>query len=155
MIRQRPATIVALAVLAVPGLARATPCAPALAPHPVDTVRAMYAAAMAGDKAGVTATFAPDFHAFDVGKRYSAAEFAGIVDALRAMHVTMAWTVNTPRETVSCDVAWLDWDNRGSATDAHGTVPLEWLESAVLRWQDGAWKIAFFHSTQVAKPAPQ
>lgn len=129
--------------------ALAAPCAPASAPHAVETVRAMYAAAMAGDKGGMVATFAPGFHAIDTGKVYSAEAFGGLVDYLKSAHMTMAWTVNDPHETVACDVAWVDWDNRGSATTAAGTKQLEWLESAVLRWQDGAWKLAFFHSTEI------
>lgn len=146
-------TIVRAAVLAAsawPLLAQAAPCAPASAPHAVETVRAMYAAAMAGDKAGMVATFGPGFRAFDTGKAYSAEAFSGLVDYLKSAHVTMAWTVIEPHETVACDVAWIDWDNKGSATDAKGTRPIEWLESAVLRWQDGAWKLVFFHSTELA-----
>lgn len=124
-------------------------CAPASVPAPVATVLAMYAAAMAGDKAGVSAQFAPGFYAFDTGKRYSGDELAGVVDLLKAMHVTMTWTVNDPQQQVMCDVALVTWTNRGTSTNTSGTKQLTWLESAVERWQDGAWKLIFFQSSPV------
>jgi hypothetical protein len=147
--RHLAATIAACAAFALADAAQAAPCAPASAARPVETVRTMYAAAMAGDKVGMTAAFAPEFHAFDQGKRYSANQFGGLIDYLKANHLTMTWTINSPQETVSCDVAWVDWDNLGTITDASGTKPLEWLESAVLRWHNGGWKLVFFHSTPV------
>jgi hypothetical protein len=61
----------------------------------------------------------------------------------------MTWTVNAPAEQVVCDVALVTWDNRGTSTDGDGTKRLEWLESAVERWEGGAWKLVFFHSTLV------
>jgi hypothetical protein len=142
--------IAALVLAALPGAALADTCAPASAPRPAATVEAMYAAAMAGDKAGMAATFAPGFYAFDGGRRFSAEEFVGIVDLLKATKTTMTWTVNAPDEKIACDIAWVTWDNRGSATGPSGTRQIEWLESAVERWQDGAWRLVFFHSTQVS-----
>ena len=151
----RPFTAIAVAAIwAMPVCAWAAPCAPATAPRPIETVRAFYAAAMAGDKAALNGTFGQDFHAIDGGRPYTAAEFGGLLDYLKANHLTMTWTVNAPQETVACDVAWANWDNRGTVTDANGTKPLEWLESAVLRWQDGAWKMAFFHSSKLTPPKP-
>jgi len=143
------ATIAAIATMTLPCLALAAPCAPATS-HPTDTVRAFYAAAMAGNKAGILATLTPDFRAIDDGKRYDGPGLAAVVDYLKANHLTMAWTVDSPQESMSCDVAWADWDNHGSVTDAHGTKPLTWFESAVLRWQDGAWKMVLFHSTTIS-----
>ncbi|HEX4695752.1 nuclear transport factor 2 family protein [Sphingomonas sp.] len=144
--------LTAVALVALPGAALADTCAPASAPRPTATVEAMYAAAMAGDKAAMAATLAPDFYAFDGGRRYSASEFVGFIDLLKAMKTTMAWTVTAPDEKIVCDVAWVTWDNRGSATDPTGTRKIEWLESAIERWQDGAWRLVFFHSTQVPPP---
>lgn len=140
---------IGLILFGLSGSAWASSCAPASAPHPVKTVQAMYSAAMAGDKAGVLATFAPGFYAFDGGRRYSGTELAGLVDMLKALHRTMTWTVNAPDERVFCNIAMVTWDNRGTSTDANGTKRLEWLESAVERWQGGAWKLVFFHSTDV------
>jgi ketosteroid isomerase-like protein len=133
----------------LPASAQAGACAPASAPAPVTAVQAMYAAAMAGDKAAVSAQFAPGFYAFDTGKRYSGEELAGVVDLLKAMHVTMTWTVSEPQQTVMCDVALVTWTNRGTSTDASGTKQRIWLESAVERWRDGAWKLIFFQSSPV------
>src|SRR3569623_2259075 len=143
------ARIAAMVLATLPSAAQADTFAPASAPRPAATVEAMYAAAMAGDKAGMAATFAPGFYAFDGGRRYSAGEFVGIIDLLKTSKTRMVWTVNAPDEKIACDVAWVTWDNKGSATGPRGTRQIEWLESAVERWQDGAWRLVFFHSTQM------
>ncbi len=137
-----------LILCGLPTSAWASACAPVSA-HPAKTVQAMYSAAMAGDKRGMLATFAPDFYAFDGGRRYSGTELAELVDTLKATHRTMTWSVNASEEQVVCDVALITWDNRGTSTDINGTKNLEWLESAVERWQGGTWKLVFFHSTLV------
>src|SRR3569623_473752 len=62
------ARIAAMVLATLPSAALADTCAPASAPRPAATVEAMYAAAMAGDKAGMAATFAPGFNAFDGGR---------------------------------------------------------------------------------------
>lgn len=142
--------IAAVLCTLLPVSAWAGSCAPASAPAPVATVQTMYAAMMAGDKARVAATLTPDFYAFDGGKRFSPDQFTGVIDLLKGAHIAMTWTVNEPQQKVMCDVALVTWDNRGTSTDAVGTKRLEWLESAVERWQDGAWRLVFFQSAPVS-----
>jgi hypothetical protein len=45
--------------------------------------------------------------------------------------------------------------HKGSITDSSGTVDQQWLESAFLQKQGGAWKIVFMHSTRVPKPVQE
>ena len=127
--------------------AEAKSCAPKAAPDPSDTIRQMYAAAMKNDKPAMLQALEPDFYAFDGGRRFSRTEFVGIVDMIRAKGQTYAWTVNDPDVHVACDTAWVTYVNRGTVTDTSGTQPRVWLESVVLDWHDGAWKLRFFHST--------
>ena len=113
----------------------------------------MYAAAMKGDKPAMLAELEPDFYAFDGGRRFSRTEFAGIVDLIRSRGQTYMWTVDDPDVHIACDTAWVAYVNHGSVTEASGTTPRVWIESAVLDWRGGDWKLRFFHSTPVAAAA--
>ena len=143
-----------LAASAAAGAAAAPRCAPPSAGDPADSVRRMYAAAMKLDREGIQREFAPDFYAFDGGKRFSGPELIELIRRAQESGKTYAWSVTEPEIHVSCDLAWATWTNRGAITDASGTTPLTWLESAVLVWRDGAWKLSFFHSTRIP-PAPR
>jgi hypothetical protein len=136
--------------IAACGSAHAETCAPKTAPDPADTLKRMYAAAMKPDREAVLREFAPDFYAFDGGRRLSGTELADLATAAHAAGKTYAWSVEAPEVHLACDTAWVAYVNRGSVTDATGTHPLTWLESAVLVWRDGAWKLSFFHSTRAA-----
>ena len=141
----------AAALAAGAGPAPAAPCAPASA-DPVDAVRRMYAGAMAGDRARTLAAFAPDGYLFDGGARFTPQGITDFILKAEAAGVTPRWSIETPDVHAACDIAWATWTNRGSFATANGVAPKLWLESAVLVWRDGAWKIRFFQSTE-AKPA--
>jgi hypothetical protein len=51
------------------------------------------------------------------------------------------------------NTAWIAYVNKGSISDASGTVKQNWLESAFLEKQAGTWKILFMHSTRVPMTA--
>jgi hypothetical protein len=65
------------------------------------------------------------------------------------------WNVAKPEVTVECDRAWITYLNDGSIQMPGASVPApqQWLESAILKKQDGAWKLVFFHSTRVVESA--
>ena len=147
------------ALLFTSGLAAAaTPaktCPPADAKAVADTLRAMYAAAVRDDAAGMEAVFAPDFYAFDGGARFDGPGMAALVKGAHAAGRTYVWTVDEPDVHIACDHARIAYVNRGSVADASGTTPVTWLESADLVFAGGRWRIAFFHSTRVPPPAPK
>ncbi len=146
------AALCGLAALALSaGAAIAGPCAPASA-DPVEGVRQMYAAAMAGDRAGTIAAFAPDGYLFDGGVRFTPEGIADFILKAEAAGLKPRWTIEDPESHLACDLAWATWTNRGTFTTAAGVVPKQWLESAVLVWRNGAWKIRFFQSTAVSPP---
>jgi hypothetical protein len=95
----------------------------------VDTVSTIFTAARADDVAKFDSVIAPGFYIFDVGARFSG---DSIMDLIKAQHA-----------------AWIAYVNKGSVTDASGTVNQNWLESAFLEKQTGTWKIVFMHSTRV------
>lgn len=135
------------------GPARTTDCAPADGAAAAQVVRAMYAALRVDDSAAVDRLFTPDFYAFDGGERFTGPGLFAMVKDLHGAGKTVVWEVLEPTTHLACDVAWLTWENRGSIADASRTREITWIESAVLRWSDGGWRMAFFHSTRVPPPA--
>jgi hypothetical protein len=121
----------------------------------VETVRGMYAAATADDRAKVKGYFAPGFYMFDGGQRFEGDSIMDVIEDFYKKGVKYVWSVTKPDVHVHCNEAWIAYVNEGSITKP-GTppTPTEWLESAVLERQNGAWKLVFFHSTRVQPPTP-
>jgi ketosteroid isomerase-like protein len=109
----------------------------------------MFAAAAADDLARFRAVTTPDFYAFDGGGRFIGDALMDLIKSAHAAGKVYVWTVNEPEVRIQGDVAWITYVNRGSIKDASGTKDLSWLESAVLRKENGTWRIQFFHSTRV------
>jgi hypothetical protein len=130
------------------GPASAATCAPPGA-EPVDAVRQMYAAAMAGNRAGTIAAFAPEAFLFDGGARFTPGAITDLILRAEAAGTTPQWNIVDPESHTACDLAWATWTNHGIFTTKAGAAPKTWLESAIFEWRDGAWKIRFFHSTPV------
>lgn len=116
-----------------------------------ETVRSMFAALAANDGDKFRAVLAPDFYAFDVGKRFTGDALLELIKTAQAAGNVYVWTVNEPDVHISGDIAWIAYVNRGSIKDASGTENVTWLESAVLQKEKGAWRIRFLHSTRAAK----
>ncbi|HYJ04308.1 MAG TPA: nuclear transport factor 2 family protein [Chthoniobacterales bacterium] len=116
-----------------------------------ETVRSMFAALAANDADKFRAVLAPDFYAFDVGKRFTGDALLELIKTAHAAGNVYVWTVNEPDVHISGDIAWIAYVNRGSITDASGTENVTWLESAVLQKEKGAWRIRFLHSTRAVK----
>ena len=130
-------------------------CAPEDSAAPVRVVQDMYAAFRADDASTMSRIFTPSFYSFDGGKRFTGPELLALIKSLHGAGKTFVWEVLPPDVNLSCNVAWLTWENRGSVTSDGSFTPVTWLESAVLHWSDGAWRLAFFHSTRaLAPPAP-
>jgi hypothetical protein len=151
----------ALAVLAAGRLAGAQACAanPVDKTAVVETLKSMYAAAMADDRVKLRGVFAPGAYLFDGGVKFGSIDslMQGI-EKLRAQGMKFVWSVTDPDVHVSCGHAWIAFLNVGSVQmpAAAAATPTKWLESADLEKQDGQWKIVFFQSTRVpaAEPTP-
>jgi ketosteroid isomerase-like protein len=75
-----------------------------------------------------------------------------LIKALHAEGKRFEWNVTEPDVHITGNMAWIAYVNKGSITDASGTVNQNWLESAFLQKQAGIWKIVFMHSTRVSMP---
>ena len=121
----------------------------------VGTLRGMYAAATVDDRAKMRTYFAPGFYMFDGGNRYEGDSVMDLIEDSYKKGVRYVWSVTKPDVHVHCNEAWIAYVNEGSITKpGAGTMPMQWLESAVLERQGGVWKMTFFQSTRVPARAP-
>lgn len=116
----------------------------------VDAMKTMYVAATNDDLALFKTVAAPTFYSFDGGKRFTGDSLMELIKNLHAAGSVYVWTVTEPEVHVSGDIAWITYVNRGSVEDKSGRKDVTWLESAVLRKDDGTWRIHFFHSTRAS-----
>jgi hypothetical protein len=118
----------------------------------VDTVSTIFTAARADDVAKFDSVIAPGFYIFDVGARFNGDTIMALIKAQHAAGKRYEWNVTEPDVHINGNTAWIAYVNKGSISDASGTVNQNWLESAFLEKQAGTWKIVFMHSTRVPPP---
>jgi ketosteroid isomerase-like protein len=121
----------------------------------VDMVSTIFTAARADDVAKFDSVIAPGFYIFDVGARCNGDSIMALIEAQHAAGKRYEWNVTEPDVHISGNTAWIAYVNKGSITDASGTVNQNWLESAFLERHAGTWKIVFMHSTRVPTPTQQ
>ena len=115
----------------------------------VDTVRAVFAAALTDDLEKFNAVVVPGFYIFEAGARFDGKAIMALIKAQHEAGNRFEWNVTEPDVHVSGTMAWVAYVNVGSITDGTGTTARKWLESACLEKQAGLWKIVFMHSTRV------
>ena len=115
----------------------------------IESIRLMFVALENDDVAKFQTVTSPDFYAFDAGERFSGDELMALVKKAHSDGKIYVWKVTEPEVHIDATTAWITYVNRGSLEDKSGKQNLSWLESAVLRKQNGAWRIHFFHSTRV------
>jgi ketosteroid isomerase-like protein len=121
----------------------------------VDTVSTIFTAALTDDVAKFDSVIASDFYIFDGGARFNGDSIMGFIKAQHLAGKRYEWNVTEPDVHISGKTAWVAYVNKGSITDASGTVNQNWLESAFLQKQGGIWKIVFMHSTRVPVANPE
>lgn len=118
-------------------------------PKVIQTMESMYVA-LANDDLGLFHNIAaPDFYAFDVGKRFDGDALMQVIKSLHAAGNVYVWHMIDPEVQIWGDTASVTYINQGSIQDASGKKDVTWLESAVLRKDKGIWRIHFFHSSRV------
>jgi hypothetical protein len=115
----------------------------------VDKVSTIFAAALRDDVAKFDSVIASDFYIFDGGARFNGDSIMAFIKAQHLAGKRYEWNVTEPDVHITGKTAWVAYVNKGSITDASGTVNQNWLESAFLQKQAGIWKIVFMHSTRV------
>jgi len=121
----------------------------------VNTVSTIFTAARMDDVAKFDSVIASDFYIYDGGVRFNGDAVMALIKALHAAGKRYEWNVTEPDVHISGNTAWIAYVNKGSITDASGTVSQKWLESAFLQKQSGIWKIVFMHSTRVPAAPPE
>lgn len=112
-----------------------------------DTVRAFFEALARDDDTEVGRLTTPDFHAFDVGRRFTGPELSRLIaDAHRSGRI-LQWNIGPVDTQVDCNSAFAFWENVGASGTASRLEPRTWLESAYLVRRNGRWAIRFLHST--------
>jgi uncharacterized protein DUF4440 len=114
----------------------------------LETVRAIFSAVSENNEALFYAVIAPDFYLFEAGVRFNGPGMLALIKAERDAGKSFEWSVTEPDIRIGGDVAWIAYVNRGSITDAAGTKPQVWLESAFLEKRAGRWWAVFLHSTR-------
>ena len=146
------AFVAPLLALSCVGAACAKTCAPEHNEAVVDALNQLFEAANHDDEKLFKEVLAPNFYAFDNGKRFDGMQLPQLIKAAHGAGKIYVWSVNDPEVHIACDWAWVTYTNRGSVGDASGTKPMSWLESAVLHYQGQHWHIQFLHSTRAAPP---
>jgi hypothetical protein len=59
------------------------------------------------------------------------------------------WTVYDPEVHIDCNLAWIAYVNRGNFERPSEKKEIVWLESAILEYAQGRWRIRFLHSTKM------
>jgi ketosteroid isomerase-like protein len=114
----------------------------------IAAIQTMYAAFTTDDLAKFHSVAAPDYYAFDGGKRFDGDALIQLLKTAHASGKVYIWRVTKPEVKIEGNIAWITYVNEGSLKDASETKNLTWLESAVLRKENGGWRIKFFHSTR-------
>ena len=109
----------------------------------------------AAEHAKFDSVIASDFYIFDGGARFNGDSIMAFIKAQHLAGKRYEWNVTEPDIHISGKTAWVAYVNKGSITDASGTVNQNWLESAFLQKQAGVWKIVFMHSTRVPVAPPE
>ncbi len=143
--------VLGFSLMAGSATAQSCPDVPAEHDAVVETLRAFYAGASKDDYPAFRKVLAPDFYAFDGGRRFDGVALLDFVKtAYQDKGYVFVWKVTNPDVHMACNTAWITYTNVGSITDPSGKImPMQWLESAVLQKQDGHWLIRFFESARV------
>lgn len=110
------------------------------------TIHAFFDGLRLEDKEPMKQAITKTFYAFDVGARFPGTALGDSVWAALNRGVEINWNLGPMDTEVRCEVAWSQWENTGSAGTPPDVAPVRWLESAVLVYEEGRWKIDFFHS---------
>ena len=116
----------------------------------VTAVERMYIALTNDDLTLFHSVAGQGFYAFDGGKRFDGDALMELIKGVHASGKVFVWSVTDPSVELFGDTALITYVNRGSLQDHSGKKDLSWLESALLRKEQGVWRIRFFHSTRVA-----
>jgi hypothetical protein len=148
----RIAVAAATAAVAFSAATEAQACAPQDPAAVAGAVQGMFSALERKDYTTARETLASDAYLFDNGQRFDRDSILALIQKAQASGATYRWRVTEPKVTFACDLAFITYENRGGVTRDDHETPLTWLESGLLRYEHGRWRIAFLHSTRETPP---
>lgn len=113
---------------------------------PFYAVQEFFAALSVPDQAKMRALVTEDFQLLEQGEDW---RLDDLLKLLKPSDTKRRNFFNVVRSEVTGDVAWVSYWNRAVITNAEKSRAVVWLESAVLRKQNGVWKIQMLHSTRL------
>ena len=112
-----------------------------------EALRNFYDAASTHNFQGIRDACTDDFIIFESGQVMNVEDFINFLTSFEG--ATMTYNLEDVKIDVEGSVAWLTLRSKANVTMGEQEMNYEWLESAVLKKQEGIWKIAFYHSTIV------
>ena len=109
-----------------------------------------FAAIFAFNYQGIRDVCTDDFLLFESGQVMNIEDFINFIKGMEGS--TWANKYEDVKTNVEGAIAWVTLRNKAEMTAGEQVMNFNWLESAVLKKQEGVWKIAFYHSTTVAPP---
>jgi ketosteroid isomerase-like protein len=115
-----------------------------------EVIRNFYDAASTHNFQGIRDLCTDDFIIFESGQVMNVEDFINFLTPFKG--ATMTYNLEDIKKNVEDSVAWVTLRSKAKVTMGEQVMNYEWLESAVLKKQDGIWKVAFYHSTTVEPP---
>jgi ketosteroid isomerase-like protein len=115
-----------------------------------EALRNFYDAASTHNFQGIRDLCTDDFIIFESGQVMNVEDFISFLTTFEG--ASMTYNLEDIKINVEDSVAWLTLRSKAEVTMGEQEMNYEWLESAVLKKQEGIWKIAFYHSTTVEPP---
>jgi len=111
-------------------------------------IRSYFEALAADDEAAASRLTTPNFYSFDAGQRFTGPELSAAVEQIHQRGTVLQWNIGPIDTHFDCNTAWAAWENVGAAGPAGAVKPVKWLESAMLRREQGRWRLEFLHSSR-------
>ena len=113
----------------------------------IRALESWFGALQSGDSKAAGSLMTSAFFAYDAGKRFTGPALLLALEQAHAAGQHFEWNLSAFDVHMSCDQAWVAYENTGGVRTSQGLTPLHWLESAVLQRHDGRWRLVFLHST--------
>ncbi len=115
-----------------------------------EVIRNFYDATSSFNFQGIRDLCTDDFILFESEQVMNVEDFINFITPFKG--ATMTYNLEDVKINVEGSVAWMRMRSKAKMTMGEQVMNYEWLESAVLKKQEGMWKIAFYHSTTVEPP---
>jgi ketosteroid isomerase-like protein len=115
-----------------------------------EVIHNFYDAASTHNYQGIRDLCTDDYILFESGQVMNVEDFINFITPFES--ATMTYNLEDVKTNVEGSVAWIRLRSKAKSTMDEQVMDYEWLESAVLKKQEGIWKIAFYHSTTVEPP---